>query len=425
MKRYTFTLFTIMLFCVVSATAQSQFIYYYPLNNNANNNPFNANVNSFLNTTDATNGTPVGCYNADISAQNNNGTWVVSSGNRSPKWTNSGTTFSMLLETDWANASNASRINLTITFKQGVNPVNVSGVTFNIYDINSAICGTTTGIFIDSVSVRGRNTASVYQNMTLSSVNSCITATGSGTSTTTFRGGASCGANALSATVTFSAPISTLEITYASGRGYPANVTLPCASPFPLTSSQDTRVQHIIISPINLGGCPPLPLHDFSLKALSDNNKTVLQWNTNYFDTESDYIIEKSINGVDFYKITDITSYTGTYYDHDIFGQSTLYYRIAKTSKDGQVFYSSIEQITLKNEPFFTVFPNPAQNIIHIQTNSTYYMNTPIYIFDYTGKKVTEIMLSSTTTEIDISILSQGLYFIRSTDGQVRSFVKK
>lgn len=362
-------LLSIIIFYTVLGIAQSQFIYFYPLNNNANNNPYTANVNSFLNTTNATNGTPIGCYNADIFAQNNNGIWVVSLGNRSPKWTNSGTTFSLLLETDWNNASSSSYMTVTFTFKQGATPVNVSGVTFNLYDINSAICGTTSGIFIDSVSVRGKNTGSVYQNMTLSSVNTCITAAGSGTSTTTFRGGASCGANALSTTITFTGAINTIEITYASGRGYPANVVLPCASPFPLTSSQNTRVQHIIVSPINLGGCPPLPLENFLLKTAQAKNSVLLQWNTDSYDNEANYFIERSTNGLDFNLLTPVNNPSGDFYDNDIPNYSTLYYRVVKISKDGQKFYSNVEQVIIHTNTLINLYPNPAQNSITVQTN--------------------------------------------------------
>ncbi|MDW8348466.1 MAG: T9SS type A sorting domain-containing protein [Bacteroidia bacterium] len=420
----TYLILVVILAKAMISIAQSQYIYFYPLNNNANNNPFTANVNSFLNTTDATNGSPVGCYNADIFAQNNNGIWVTSAGNRSPKWTNSGATFGLMLETDWNDASNSSYMTVTFTFKNGTTPVNVSGVTFNMYDINSAVCGTTTGIFIDSVSVRGKNTSNVYQNMTVSSINPCIAVTGSGTSTTTFKGGASCGPNALSATVTFSGAISTLEITYASGRGYPANVVLPCDPPFPLTSTQNTRVQHIILSPINLGGCPPLPLQDLQFEAIYQDDKVMLQWNAQNFDFQSSYYIERSTNGVDFIPVSEIYSPKGTTYDTQITaGYTHLLYRIVQKKKDGQMFYSNIEEVQIHNNPFTYVFPNPAQNTLTLHTST--YINSTVRLLDYTGKKVYETTLQSSNTEIDISSLEQGLYFIQFVDGKTVRFIKQ
>ncbi|MCS7078116.1 MAG: T9SS type A sorting domain-containing protein [Bacteroidia bacterium] len=426
MKTYTtlLTLLMVTLMSTILSVAQSQYVYFYPLNNNTNNNPFTANVDSYLNTTDATNGTPKGCYNADIFAQNNNGIWVTSSGNRSPKWTNSGSTFSLMLETDWNNASSASYMTVIFTFKNGASPVNVSGVTFNMYDINSAVCGTTTGIFIDSVSVRGYNTSNVYQNMTLSSVNPCITATGSGTSTTTFKGGASCGPNALSATVTFTSAISNLVITYASGRGYPADVTGPCAAPFPLTSTQDTRTQYIIISPINLGGCPPLPLQDFKFSVTSHKDKVLLQWNASDFDPQDSYYIERSTNGTDFTQIAQIYTQKGSTYDNDIYGYTHLSYRVVQKTKDGQEFYSNIEQVQVSNSNQYTyLFPNPTQNMINIYTNA--YLNTSVQILDYTGRKIGEKFIDTPTTILDVSDWAKGLYFVQFAGGVTLRFIKQ
>lgn len=73
------------------------------------------------------------------------------------------------------------------------------------------------------------------------------------------------------------------------------------------------------------------------------------------------------------------------------------------------------------------VFPNPTSDFINISTNNLYVIDT-ISVVDMSGKEVLVKSISSTSTILDISSISEGVYFIITTSGGLNSkhkFVKK
>ncbi len=63
-------------------------------------------------------------------------------------------------------------------------------------------------------------------------------------------------------------------------------------------------------------------------------------------------------------------------------------------------------------KPTFKVFPNPAKNILQIETLNLISKNTEINISDLTGKILFSKILSTNTSTIDISELPKGLHFV-------------
>jgi hypothetical protein len=80
--------------------------------------------------------------------------------------------------------------------------------------------------------------------------------------------------------------------------------------------------------------------------------------------------------------------------------------------------------IITNNNSEFSVYPNPATNVLYINTES---FNT-ISITDLTGRKLQAINYYNSNTGIDLSNLSSGMYYLiieKDSDIVVRSFVKK
>ena len=77
----------------------------------------------------------------------------------------------------------------------------------------------------------------------------------------------------------------------------------------------------------------------------------------------------------------------------------------------------------------FHVYPNPANNIINIKLSGSTFVTT-IYIFDVTGKLIQQTKISNedlgltSTTQIDISTLNSGVYFVKLSDEE-RDVTKK
>jgi hypothetical protein len=69
-----------------------------------------------------------------------------------------------------------------------------------------------------------------------------------------------------------------------------------------------------------------------------------------------------------------------------------------------------VEEINTGNG--FTFIPNPSNDKITI-SSSAITVNTLLSIFNVSGEKVLERQLTDTETQIDISALPRGVYFVR------------
>ena len=80
------------------------------------------------------------------------------------------------------------------------------------------------------------------------------------------------------------------------------------------------------------------------------------------------------------------------------------------------------------NHTGFSIYPNPANEVVNIQFNSYIYNNETIAVFDATGKKVLTSVVTDNQTQINICLLAQGMYFVRlvsSSESQIKSFIKQ
>lgn len=92
-------------------------------------------------------------------------------------------------------------------------------------------------------------------------------------------------------------------------------------------------------------------------------------------------------------------------------------YEYAQVFED--VFYPLITSKKEINQPAFLIFPNPVENIIHIQNNS---IEQNIKITNITGQVIINTTLINNT--LDISELKAGQYFL-SINNQTSRFIKK
>ncbi len=126
------------------------------------------------------------------------------------------------------------------------------------------------------------------------------------------------------------------------------------------------------------------------------------------FETESNYIIEL-IGGT---TLNPALTNDETYLDgHPADG--TIYRLTPATN-----------QIADHQGQNITIYPNPVQDILNIETKQ---INTKVTIFDYTGKLIQSQMISETGA-IDVSKISTGIYFLQiENEGitQTQKFVKQ
>jgi hypothetical protein len=165
-----------------------------------------------------------GCIFADISINLSGGAFDVGP---KPAWTNNGETFSFDLDVNWTTTSQT--VTQQITLKNSGGTITNYPVTFDIYDLNAAFCGSITAAnrFIDVVNIVG------YKSDLTTVVNPVYTNLCSGNVVTgnTIRGVDDCGSNARGVTVNFTGAntVARIVITYSSGTGHPG-AKPPCGA---------------------------------------------------------------------------------------------------------------------------------------------------------------------------------------------------
>lgn len=179
----------------------------------------------------------------------------------------------------------------------------------------------------------------------------------------------------------------------------------------------------------------PLPLTLVSFTAqLKGGNVVDLKWETAAEINVSHFEIEKSMDGVNFTKLSIVSAQGNTadithYSINDIVNtnQSLLYYyRLRSVDKDGKSELSATRMIRISKQAekatIITTYPNPVNNEIRITIPGNWQNKKGVYeIYDAIGKTVKrmEVSSSSQTETINISSLSPGFYIVQvSFNGQ-------
>jgi hypothetical protein len=164
----------------------------------------------------------------------------------------------------------------------------------------------------------------------------------------------------------------------------------------------------------------PLPVTFAGFYAKQNNNGILLTWNIGFEQNVKGYEVQKSSDGVKFSKIGFVTAGNlPTYNYNDGASSATAYYRIKSVDNDGKFMYSTV--ISVKGEQQSSVvmkaFPNPAQNQLTIQHNSTA-NQSKIEVVSVDGKLVKSLTVSANTqeTSIDLSATKAGIYILRFID---------
>jgi uncharacterized protein (DUF1501 family) len=138
----------------------------------------------------------------------------------------------------------------------------------------------------------------------------------------------------------------------------------------------------------------PVPLTGMELLARWENESAVLDFEVLENDTYDRFIIERSVNGIDFTLVNTVVNSANsskqkyTYKDNRI-NAPVVYYRIKGISKQGELSYSKIATLKNGNKQEVRVFPNPVTNrTINIEFLSSINENVEITIFGTLGEKL-------------------------------------
>jgi hypothetical protein len=190
-----------------------------------------------------------------------------------------------------------------------------------------------------------------------------------------------------------------------------------------------------------VGGALPVKLTSFA--ASVNNNVVKLKWETQYEQSSSYFNIERSIDGVNFTNVARINAAGNSglplNYNHSdplpvsVQLQKTIFYRLKSVDIDGQFAYSKTVSLHLdKQDMELFISPNPAKDILQVQTGNSIAGKATLQIADLSGRIVYTNILAlqqgSNMLPVNISGLSNGIYIVRllgENEDHTKQFVKE
>ncbi len=210
---------------------------------------------------------------------------------------------------------------------------------------------------------------------------------------------------------------------YTAGHFFGIHDFDPGTGVFNITS---TGAEDIFVHKMSQNSTLPVTLISFTFKC--NINGVQLQWVTATETNNSYFTVERSLNAVDWEKIAIIngagnSSIVKKYSYHDKqAANGKNFYRLEQTDYDGQKKYSGVI-VANCNTPHqvIGVYPNPAQDVISLNTRSNELLT--YQIFNTAGQQVKSGMVNPDEL-IGIADLANGIYFLKCRE-HVLKFIKK
>jgi hypothetical protein len=235
------------------------------------------------------------------------------------------------------------------------------------------------------------------------------------------------------ATLTFTGPNGFSETINSNGTGalviadtgeYTVTTNVPSS---PLQCLDCSKSVCFNVTAADLVSCiVPLPIGLLSFTAQQLTKEVQLNWQTST-ETNNDYfVIEKSIDGIVFNEIGKIKG-AGTsslplsylYYDSEA-PYGDVYYRLKQVDYNGHFTLSKLVFVGA-NPNNILIFPNPNSGVFTLKSKA----RSQVKIENVLGEIVFEkIMSAGEETRIDISEVSEGLYFIYNSVDKSKTIQK-
>lgn len=154
----------------------------------------------------------------------------------------------------------------------------------------------------------------------------------------------------------------------------------------------------------------PIELTEFTA-TLSNQNATILDWQTASETNNNGFDIEHSTDGLTWEKIGFVEGQnTADKYSfiHPAPQRGVNYYRLKQIDLDGGFKYSEIVSVEVNRSNTISIYPNPTKDKINIIGTE----NEPIGIKIYNSTGILVADFTSHESEIDIAHLTNGLYIV-------------
>lgn len=171
-----------------------------------------------------------------------------------------------------------------------------------------------------------------------------------------------------------------------------------------------------------------LPLKLIGFTGSKINGTNVLAWNTTDEVNTKQFIIEWSMDAVNWNTLGTTAakgglsdSYT---YDHTNVPSGKIFYRLKMVDQDGQFTYSNVIWLNGNDNTGIVIYPNPVKDALNINIGNTL-LNTTAILANVEGKLLQHILITANQQQINVRLLPSGMYILTFADGTKEKFVKE
>jgi hypothetical protein len=142
----------------------------------------------------------------------------------------------------------------------------------------------------------------------------------------------------------------------------------------------------------------------------------IIDWSIQKDDAAYNYAIERSVDG----KAFEVIKHLDAAFENNVFRSSFLdeapvsgrnFYRLKVADQAGTANYSAVKMVNFDLVKATEVFPNPSKGIFTVTTPG--YIATQLQVVDIQGRVVYQAVPQSAATQIEISNLAAGTYFVK------------
>ena len=154
------------------------------------------------------------------------------------------------------------------------------------------------------------------------------------------------------------------------------------------------------------------------------NEQVQLQWSTSSENNNRGFEILRSLDGTNFEIIgfvsskdvgTSSTVKEYTFFDNGVAATKALY-KLNQVDFDGTSATSGILTVVRRNSESvdlaIEIYPNPVRNMLQIATGIAMSENAELVVMDVYGRKLIQQKMNSFKTEVNVSNLANGTYFV-------------
>jgi RHS repeat-associated protein len=179
-----------------------------------------------------------------------------------------------------------------------------------------------------------------------------------------------------------------------------------------------------------------LPVTWLYFRGTNKDKDNVLEWATTNEQNSKNFILERSLNAVNFSSIATIAaqgnSTSQQNYDYkdvgiDKLNSAVFYYRLKQFDLNGSFKTSNIVRLNYNQKGIINsiVYPNPTQGMITVTVGDRALVGTQALVYDVNGRLLQQVKITAQSQSFNFSSLTNGTYFIRLENKKVMKIIKQ